>query len=267
MAPARPARGQETDTRMTDQERDPEAELPHHEGDQEHGHDEPHGVHDHADLREERLGAAAALERQRARHDVVEKPAVVADDEHGAVIIGDHLLEQVEGQLARQRLALLLERPGAKNMEMKVRYVPQARERPQQMQVPLHRVDASLQLRSLATEHLQIPRKRAFGIRRAYMNVVEPGQLPVLDELEANATRMAARAERGGHHCACGPWWHPPAATPPRHSRCPQNVPPEQRFPTNGSDDRTCAANRRKCAPLPTPAYDWPGKARAPTAG
>src|SRR4051812_12565897 len=43
------------------------------------------------------IDLAGAVEAERDGHRPVEEIAVVADDEDGAVIVGDHFLEQVEG--------------------------------------------------------------------------------------------------------------------------------------------------------------------------
>jgi hypothetical protein len=40
--------------------------------------------------------AAVAFERERARHDAIEEDAVVADEQDGAVEIGDQLLQQFQ---------------------------------------------------------------------------------------------------------------------------------------------------------------------------
>jgi hypothetical protein len=42
------------------------------------------------------IDLARPVEAQRERHRAVEEVAVVADDQHGAFIIGDHFLQQVE---------------------------------------------------------------------------------------------------------------------------------------------------------------------------
>ena len=39
---------------------------------------------------------AAAIQTQRDGHGAVQEIAIMADDQHGAVIIGDHLLQQIK---------------------------------------------------------------------------------------------------------------------------------------------------------------------------
>jgi len=51
---------------------------------------------------------AGSIETKRDRHRSIEKVAIVANDQHRAVIIGDHLLEQVQRLEVEIRQALAI---------------------------------------------------------------------------------------------------------------------------------------------------------------